>query len=30
VDYLRWLSTEISGLPYMFGGVIENFATTAV
>jgi hypothetical protein len=25
-DYLRWLSTEIFGLLYMFGGVNENFA----
>jgi hypothetical protein len=30
VDYLQWLSIEISGLPDMFGGVNENFATTAV
>jgi hypothetical protein len=29
-DYLRWLSTEISSLPDMFGGVNENFATAAV
>jgi hypothetical protein len=28
-DYLRWLSDEISGLPDMFGGVNENFATAA-
>jgi hypothetical protein len=30
VDYLRLLSTEISGLPDMFGGVNENFATATV
>jgi hypothetical protein len=30
LDYLRWLSTEISGLPGMFGGVNENFVTAAV
>jgi hypothetical protein len=30
VDYLQWLSIEISGLPNMFGGINENFATTAV
>jgi hypothetical protein len=30
VDYLRWLSTEISGLLDMFGGVNENFATATV
>jgi hypothetical protein len=30
VDDLRWLSTEISGLPDMFGGVNENFATASV
>jgi hypothetical protein len=30
VDYLRWLSTEIFGLPDMFGGVNENFVTAAV
>jgi hypothetical protein len=30
VDYLRWLSTEISGLPDMFGDVNENFVTVAV
>jgi hypothetical protein len=29
-DYLRWLSTEISGLPDVFGGVNENFATATV
>jgi hypothetical protein len=29
-DYLRWLSTEISSLLDMFGGVNENFATTAI
>jgi hypothetical protein len=29
-DYLRWLSTDISSLPDMFGGVNENFATAAV
>jgi hypothetical protein len=30
VDYIRWLSTEISGFPDMFGGINENFATAAV
>jgi hypothetical protein len=30
VDYLRWLSTEISGLPDMFGSINENFVTAAV
>jgi hypothetical protein len=29
-DYLRWLSTEISSLLDMFGGINENFATAAV
>jgi hypothetical protein len=29
-DYLRWLSTEIFGLPDMFGGINENFATATV
>jgi hypothetical protein len=29
-DYLRWLSTEISGLPNMFGGVNEIFVTATV
>jgi hypothetical protein len=29
-DYLRWLSEEISGLPEMFSGVNENFATAAI
>jgi hypothetical protein len=29
-DYLHWLSTEISGLLDMFGGVNENFITAAV
>jgi hypothetical protein len=30
VDYLRWLSTEIFGLPDMFDGVNENFATITI
>jgi hypothetical protein len=30
VDNLHWLSTEISGLPDMFGGVYENFVTVVV
>jgi hypothetical protein len=30
VDYLHWLSTKISSLPDMFGGVNENFITTVV
>jgi hypothetical protein len=30
VDYLRWLSEEISGLPDMFSGVNKNFATTVI
>jgi hypothetical protein len=29
-DYLHWLSDEISGLPNMFSGVNENFATAAI
>jgi hypothetical protein len=29
-DYLRWLSTEISSLPDMFGSINENFVTAAV
>jgi hypothetical protein len=29
-DCLCWLSKEISGLPDMFSGVNENFATTAI
>jgi hypothetical protein len=29
-DYLRWLSEEVSGLPNMFNGVNENFATAAI
>jgi hypothetical protein len=30
VDYLRWLSTEISGISDIFGGVNENIATAVV
>jgi hypothetical protein len=30
VDNLRWLSTETSSLPDLFGGVNENFATAAI
>jgi hypothetical protein len=29
-DYLRWLSTEVTGLPDMFSGVNENFAPAAI
>jgi hypothetical protein len=29
-DCLRWLSTKVSGLPDMFHGVNENFATAAI
>jgi hypothetical protein len=29
-DYLLWLSKKVSSLPEMFGGVNENFATTAI
>jgi hypothetical protein len=29
-DYLCWLPDEISGLPDMFNGVNENFATAAI
>jgi hypothetical protein len=29
-DYLCWLPDEISGLPDMFSGVNENFATAAI
>jgi hypothetical protein len=28
--YLRWLSEEVSGLPVMFIGVNENFASAAI
>jgi hypothetical protein len=30
IDYLRWLSEEVSGLPEMFSGVNENFAAVAI
>jgi hypothetical protein len=30
MDYLRWLSTEISSLLDMFGGINENFITAVV
>jgi hypothetical protein len=30
VDYLWWLSIEISSLPNMFGSVNENFASATV
>jgi hypothetical protein len=29
-DYLRWLPEEVLGLPEMFSGVNENFATAAI
>jgi hypothetical protein len=29
-DYLNWLSEEVSGLPDIFNGVNENFATAAI
>jgi hypothetical protein len=29
-DYLHWLSVEITGIPDMFNGVNENFATAAI
>jgi hypothetical protein len=29
-DYLNWLSEEVTGLPDMFSGMNENFATTAI
>jgi hypothetical protein len=29
-DYLRWLSEEAFGLPDLFSGVNENFATAAI
>jgi hypothetical protein len=29
-DYLHWLSVEITGLPDMFSGVNENFATAVI
>jgi hypothetical protein len=29
-DYLNWLSKEESGLPIVFSGVNENFATAAI
>jgi hypothetical protein len=28
--YLNWLSEEVTGLPDMFSGVNENFATAAI
>jgi hypothetical protein len=30
VDYLNWLSEEVYGLPDMFSGVNQNFATAAI
>jgi hypothetical protein len=30
VDYLCWLSEEVSGLPHKFRGVNENFASAAI
>jgi hypothetical protein len=30
VNYLRWLSTEISSLLNLFGGVNEHFITAAI
>jgi hypothetical protein len=30
VDYLPWLSTELSGLLDMFGGINGNFVTATV
>jgi hypothetical protein len=30
MDYLRWLSVEMSGLPNMFVGVNENFISAMV
>jgi hypothetical protein len=30
VDYLRWLSTEVFGLPDMFAGMNENFIFVVV
>jgi hypothetical protein len=29
-DYIRWLSTEVVGLPEMFAGVNENFVSVMV
>jgi hypothetical protein len=29
-DYLHWLSVEITGLPDMFNGANENFATAVI
>jgi hypothetical protein len=29
-DYIRWLSTEVAGLPEMFAGVNENFISAVV
>jgi hypothetical protein len=29
-DYIHWLSDEVSGLPEMFSGVNEIFATAAI
>jgi hypothetical protein len=30
MDYLRWLSTEVKGLPEMFTSVNRNFISAAV
>jgi hypothetical protein len=30
MDYIRWLSTEVTGLPKMFAGINENFISVAI
>jgi hypothetical protein len=30
MDYIRWLSTEVAGVPKMFVGVNDNFISVAV
>jgi hypothetical protein len=30
VDYIRWLSVDVTGLPEVFAGVNENFVSAMV
>jgi hypothetical protein len=30
VDYIRWLTAEVTGLPEVFAGVNENFVSATV
>jgi hypothetical protein len=30
MDYIRWMSVEVTGLPEMFAGVNENFVSAMV